>query len=187
MADYTLEAIPVVGGFDSDFNGTRLRELVDMAAVAVSVPMGGDAALGKKMQKPFGGGIPAVGESYVGPGGRVMAFSSDQFMVLFDHVPHSAVPVITKNLGETGYYVEQTNNWVFLELSGPLARPAMERICAVNTAKNAFPINRAERTSMDHMGAVLCRTGEDSFLIMSASSTAGSFLHGLETSLKYVS
>ena len=187
MADFTLKALPVLDGFDHDFDGTRLRELTEMAAVAVSVPKGGEAALGKKMKSAFGGGIPAMGESYAGAGGRVMAFAGDQFMVLFDHAPHSGVPVIAEKLGETGYYVEQTNNWVFLELSGPLARAALERICAVNTDPTKFPVDRAERTSMEHMGAILCRTGEDTFLIMSASSTAGSFLHALETSVKFVS
>ena len=188
MADYTLEAAPVVGGFDHDFDGTRLRELTELAAVAVSVPKGGEAALGKKMKSVYGGGIPAVGESYVAKGGgRVVSFAIDQFMVVFEHSPHSGVPVVAEKLGETGYYVEQTNNWVFLELSGPNARAALERICAVNTAPDKFPVDRAERTSMEHMGALLCRTGEDTFMIMSASSTAGSFLHALETSVKYVS
>lgn len=188
MVDFTLESKPVLDGFDKDWDGTRLRELVDMAAVAVSVPMGGDAALGKKMKTAYGGGIPDVGESYVGKGdARIMAFAADQFFVLFDHVAHSGVPVIEKKLGNTGYYVEQTNNWVFLEMDGPLARAALERLSAINTHPDKFPVDRAERTSMEHMGAVLCRTGEDRFLIMSASSTAGSFLHALETSLDFVS
>ena len=188
MGDFTLESKAVLDGFDYDWNGTRLRELTEMAAVAVSVPKGGASALGKKMKAGYGGGIPAAGESYVGKNDvRIMSFAVDQFLVLFDHTAHSGVPAVEKKLGNTGYYVEQTNNWVFLELSGPLARDAMERICAVNTHADKFAVDRVERTSMEHMGAVLCRKGEDTFLIMSASSTAGSFLHALETSMQYVS
>ena len=188
MVDFTLESKAVLDGFDHDWNGTRLRELTEMAAVAVSVPKGGFAALGNKMKTAFGGGLPEAGESFVGKGdARIMSFAVDQFMVLWDHTAHSGVPEIEKKLGKTGYYVEQTNNWVFLELSGPLARAAMERVCAVDTHPDKFDVDRAERTSMEHMGAVLCRTGEDTFLIMSASSTAGSFLHALETSVEYVS
>jgi heterotetrameric sarcosine oxidase gamma subunit len=187
VGEFTLKARPVLGGFDHDFNGTRLRELVDAAAVSVSVPQGGAAALAKKVKTAFGGEIPAVGQSYVAKdGSRVMGYTADQFMVLFDHTPHSGVPVIAKKLGNTGYYVEQSNNFVSLELSGPLARAALARICAVNTHPDAFPVDRAERTTMEHMGAVLIRTGADSFVLMSASSTAGSFLHAVETSLKYV-
>jgi sarcosine oxidase subunit gamma len=178
----------VLDGFDQDWNGTRLRELTDLAMVAVSVPKGGSDALSKKMNTAFGGGLPDAGESYVGKGdARVMSFAVDQFMVIWEHTPHSGVPAIEEKLGNAGYYVEQTNNFVFLELSGPLARAALERVCAVNTHTDKFAVDRAERTSMEHMGAVLCRTGEDTFLIMSASSTAGSFLHALETSVEYVS
>ncbi len=188
MVDFTLESKAVLDGFDQDWNGTRLRELTDMAAVAVSVPKGGKAALTKKLKSGYGVDVPSVGESHVGKGDvRAMGFAVDQFMLLWDHVPHSGVPAVQKKLGETGYYVEQTNNWVFLEMSGPLARAALERVCAVNTNPDKFAVDKAERTSMEHMGAVLCRTGEDTFLIMSASSTAGSFLHALETSLNYVS
>jgi sarcosine oxidase subunit gamma len=188
VVDFTLESKAVVDGFDRDWNGTRLRELTDLAAVAVSVPKEGAAALRKKMKSAYGGAIPNVGESYVGKSDvRAMGFAVDQFMLVWDHTPHSGVPAVEKNLGNTGYYVEQTNNWVFLEMSGPLARAALARVCAINTHPDKFAVDQAERTSMEHMGAVLCRTGEDTFLVMSASSTAGSFLHALETSLEYVS
>ncbi|WGI21821.1 sarcosine oxidase subunit gamma family protein [Amylibacter sp. IMCC11727] len=188
MVDFTLESKAVLDGFNHDWNGTRLRELTEMAAVAVSVPKDGAAALNKKLKTAYGANAPAAGESFVGKGdARVMSFAEDQFMILFNHTAHSGVPAIEKKLGDTGYYVEQTNNWVFLELSGPLARAALERLCPINTHPDKFPVDRAERTNMEHMGAVLCRTGEDTFLIMSASSTAGSFLHALETSVEYVS
>ena len=186
MADFTLEARSVLGGFDHDFDGTRLTEWEGMACVAVSVPMGGAEALAKKVKTAFGGSIPKVGQSYVGKGdARVVAFTDDQFFVVYEGEPHGAVPLIEKKLGKTGYYVEQTNNWVALELSGPKAIAALERICAIDMA--VFAVDAAERTVMEHMGALVIRRGQDDFLLMSASSTAGSFLHAVETSVKYVS
>ena len=188
MVDFTLEPKAVLNGFDKIWNRTRLCELTELAAVAVSVPKDGAVALNQKLKAAYGRNVPAAGESFIGKGNtRVMSFAKDQFMILFDHAAHSGIPFIEKKLGSTGYYVEQTNNWVFLELSGPQARAALERVCPVNTHADKFIINRAERTNIEHMGAVLCRTGEDTFLIMSASSTAGSFLHALETSMDYVS
>ena len=89
MGDFTLESKAVLDGFDHDWNGTRLRELSNLAAVAVSVPKGGASALGKKMKAGYGGGIPAAGESYVGKNDvRIMSFAVDQFLVLFDHTAH---------------------------------------------------------------------------------------------------
>ena len=188
MVDFALEPKAVLDGFDKNWNSTRLSELTTLAAVAVSVPKDGAVVLNKKLKTAYGRNAPAAGESFIGKdNARVMSFAEDQFMILFDHAAHSGVPAVEKKLGNAGYYVEQTNNWVFLELSGPHARAALERVCPVNTHADKFPMDRAERTNIEHMGAVLCRTGEDTFLIMSASSTAGSFLHALETSMDYVS
>lgn len=191
MGEFTLTAQPVLGGFDQDYNGTRLRELVDLAAVAVSVPMGDAEALGQAMQTAFGGDIPAVGQSYLAKdGSRVLGFAPDQMLVLFDHPPHSGVAVIEQKLGTksgaVGYYVEQSNNWVALELDGPLARVALERICALNLHPDRFGLDRAERTIMEHMGALVIRTGADCFVLMGPSSMAGSFLHAVTVSLEYL-
>ena len=62
---------------------------------------------------------------------------------------------------------------------------ALERLCPLDLAR--VPTRGSGRTVMEHMGALVVRTSEDGFLLMSASSTAGSFLHALETSLHYVS
>jgi len=40
---------------------------------------------------------------------------------------------------------------------------------------------------MEHMGAIVLRDGPDSFLLLSASSTARSYLHAVEISLRNVS
>ncbi|MYA88775.1 MAG: sarcosine oxidase subunit gamma, partial [Boseongicola sp. SB0662_bin_57] len=41
-------------------------------------------------------------------------------------------------------------------------------------------------TVMEHMGAMAIRTGDDAFLLLSAGSSAESFLHAVETSYRYV-
>lgn len=188
VAEFKLEARPVLGGFDRTFGDTHLRELTDLAAVAVSVPMGGDDALEKALKAAYGGGIPKVGESYTSSdGARVIAFTQDQMLILWDHAPHGGVATVAGKLGDAGYYVEQTSNWVFLELDGPLARAALARLTALNLKDAAFPVDRAERTVMEHMGALVVRTGADAFLLASASSSGASFAHAVETSLDWVS
>ncbi|MEM7441217.1 MAG: sarcosine oxidase subunit gamma family protein [Pseudomonadota bacterium] len=188
MAEFTLEAKPVLGGFTKDWSGTTLTELTNLAAVAVSVPAGGEKKLSAALKKSYGDGVPAVGESYVSKdGARVVGFAQDQMMVLWDHPPHGGVATVSGQLGDTGYFVEQTSNWVFLELSGPLSRASLERLSALNLHPDVYPVDRAERTIMEHMGALVVRTGEDTFLLASASSSARSFAHAVETSLDWVS
>ena len=40
---------------------------------------------------------------------------------------------------------------------------------------------------MEHLGTIIIRTEQDTFLLLSASSSAGSFLHAVETSIRNVS
>lgn len=187
MAETTLKAKPFLGGYDRSWGATRLAEETGLTAVAVSVPLGGEDALAAAMQRAFGCGIVSVGSSHAGEAGRVIGFAPGQMMVLFDHLPHGAAATIADRLGDAGYYVDQTGNWVALTLEGPLARAALERLCAVNLHPDAYPLDRAERTVMEHMGALVIRSGPDRFLLMSASSTGLDFLHALDTSLHWVS
>jgi sarcosine oxidase subunit gamma len=40
---------------------------------------------------------------------------------------------------------------------------------------------------MEHMGAIVARTGDETYLLLSASSSAKSFAHAVEVSAKNVS
>ena len=48
-------------------------------------------------------------------------------------------------------------------------------------------LDQHARTSMEHLDTLIIRTAENSYHLMSASSSAGSFLHAVETSIKNVS
>ncbi|MBV1864213.1 MAG: sarcosine oxidase subunit gamma [Rhodobacteraceae bacterium] len=189
MPEYILTAEPPLGGYERHFEGTSLREHRELAIVAVSIPLGKDTAVSAALGEAYGATLPDHGVSVVSEDGatRILRFTADQIFLLFTHAKPDAAQVVSERLNGTGYTVDQTDNWVSLSLSGSLARPALERICAVNLRKDAFAIGRAERTVMEHLGAIIIRTGDDGFLLMSGSSSAESFLHALETSVKYVS
>ena len=61
----------------------------------------------------------------------------------------------------------------------------LERLCPLDLHESAFPVGAAQRTVMEHMGAVILREGTDEFLLLSASSSAASFLHAVKTSIRY--
>ena len=79
------------------------------------------------------------------------------------------------------------NVWVALDISGPKARDALERICPIDLHDDAFAIMDLARTTMEHLGVIILRTDEERWRLLSASSSARSFLHALETSVKNVS
>lgn len=188
VADMTLTPKPPLGGLDRSWGETRLRELTELAFVAVSIPQGGEDALGTVMQKAYGCAVPPEGRSHAAKDGvRVIGYTADQVLIAWDHVPHSGVAHVADKLGDAGYYVEQTSNFVTLELDGPLARDALARLTALNLADAAFPEGAAQRTVMEHMGATVVRVGPDAFWLIGASSMARSFAHAIETSLDWVS
>ena len=80
----------------------------------------------------------------------------------------------------------QTDAWVILRISGPLALKALERICPINLEPDVFLENDIARTIMEHLGSIVICEKVGSYLVMSASSSAKSFLHALETSLQNV-
>ena len=60
---------------------------------------------------------------------------------------------------------------------------ALERFCPLDLG--AFPAGSVARTAMEHMGAVIAREDDaPTFLLLSARSSARSFLHGLGTALE---
>ena len=63
---------------------------------------------------------------------------------------------------------------------------ALERICPLDLDPLGFEGDGAARTTMEHMGAFVMRDGEGGFFLMSARSSAKSFLHAVETSIKNV-
>lgn len=190
MPDFVLTPQPFLGGCSRSFGDTSLTEVTDLAIVSLARPLDGDGALDAAIKGAWGCETPAPGRSSTGPNGlRVLRMSPDQLLVLLPAAsgPALAAPGIADALGGAAYVTEQTDNWVVLRLDGPLARPALERICPIDLHEDAFAPGQFARTMMEHLGAVVLREETGDFLLLSASSSAGSFLHAVETSLEYVS
>ena len=188
MPDYTLEAKPALGGFHLAIDTTELAEVRGKALVSVAVPLGGEAAFAKAVEAAYGITPPAVGKTTAARDGiTLIGLQRDQVFALLNHPGDNAVQTVADRLGTAAYYTDQSDSWVMLRLRGSKAREALERICMLDLDDGVFQTGDAARTMMEHLGAVILREGPDSFLLMSASSSAKSFLHAVETSLRYVS
>ena len=115
-----------------------------------------------------------------------LAMTADQVMLVLPEDGPRPDRAVAEALGEAAYVTLQTDAWVILDLEGALARAALERLCPLDIHPDAFSVGAQARTVMEHMGAVLWRTGPDSYRLMSASSSAASFAHAVETSLDHV-
>ena len=184
MADITLTATPLLGGAIIQIGTNRIRERDDLAIVSIATPLGGEDALAKALKKHWSLDVPEPTRSTNSGNTRAIRSGQDQMLLVFPHDTPDAEPHVQGKLGGTGYTTDQTDSWVVLEISGPDTMAAMERLCPLDLV--SFEVDDAGRTVMEHMGAFIVKTGDDRFLLMSASSSAQSFLHAVETSYSYV-
>lgn len=189
MSDLTLISAPPLAGFERRFGDTVLKAPKDLAIVSIALPLGGEEAAIKAVKSAFGIALPDIGTSDVASdkSSAIMRLAIDQAFVLFPCPTPDAERQVAAKLKGAAYTTDQTDAWCALELSGPLARAALERICMVDLHPDVFAVNAIARTVMEHMGAIIARTGADTYLLLSASSSAKSFAHAVEVSLENVS
>ncbi len=184
MVETTLTAEPFLDGYSRVFGDTSLTEITDLALVSVAIPLGGDAKAESAMSNAFGVNIPEIGGSVVAKNNcRILRLSRDQLFVVFSRDTPDAETLVSRQLNNTVYTTDQSDVWVGLEISGPDALPALERICPIDLHSTKFGPGAVARTAMEHLGVIIVRTGQSAYLMLSASSSAISFLRTVEISL----
>jgi len=176
VADLILTASPAFGGYDQKHGDIHLRVITGLAVVSLALPLGGDE---QAVGDAFSLNLPAVGKTAVTRDGatRLARLGRDQLFALFAHDAPDAEAVIADKLQGHAYTTDQTDVWVGLEISGDQSRAVLERICPIDLHADAFQINDIARAATEHLGTLILRSGPDTFVLLSASSSARSFLH----------
>ena len=188
MHDRELMTTQPLGGFDRQHTDVSLSEITDYALVSMAIPLGRETDLQNEMEKKFGTNFPKCGRSTIAADGHTqfLGMQKDQAFVLFKFDGDDAVGEIANALGDAAYYTDQSDSWAMLEISGPLARSTLERICPLDLDQDVFAFGAVTRTMMEHLAIIIMRTNQDTFLLMSPRSSADSFLHLLETTIEHV-
>lgn len=167
-----------LNGFDQPIGNMRLREITDLDITALAIPNNGATKFKAAIKSTYGLSMPSPLKSTADAKTRLLMTQPDQLFALTRRGANTPIDA---------YITDQTDAWVLLELSGPASRTALERICQIDLDPDAFQKNQMARTTMEHMAAIIIRTGTDTFILMSASSSAASFQHAVELSVKHVS
>lgn len=187
MAEFSLIAEPPLAGTEITYAGIELSAPKDLAIVSIALPLGKEADAEKAIKSAYGANLPQPGKSVrCKDGSRLVRLGPDQAFVLFTNDTPDAESIVSKLLKGKAYTTDQTDVWTALSIEGPQCRAALERICPVDLHETAFAIDDAARTVMEHLGVLIIRTDEDAFLLLSASSSADSFLHAMEVSMHNV-
>jgi len=189
VAKVALTPVSALGGMRHEHDGVTLTEVAEFGLLSVATPSGGESALNKTLIEKYQVGLPAAGESVISAvnGVRLLGLQPDQCMALwFDKVDSLTGKELVQELADVAYLTDQSDSWVALRIEGPQVRTVLERICPIDLHPDSFPQGRVVRTIMEHLATLVLCDAVDSFVLLSPRSSAQSFLHAIETSVRNV-
>lgn len=123
-----------------------------------------------KLLKPLGLGFPAAGAS-AAKGDALLAWTGRGQAALIGVAPPGG-------LAEVASVTDQSDGWVCLSLTGPLAGEALMRLVALDLRPGHFAAGRVARAALNHMPLILIARA-DGFLILTFRSMARTAWHEL--------
>ena len=185
-----LTPVSPLSGYTSSHDGNSLAEVTGLAFVSLAVSAGNGKAFAAAVKKAWKIEVPPPGMSTTAGDIRLIWTAPDQYHLLMPEPAGnpSGDPLapVMKAVSDTAWLTDQSDSYCMLRLEGPRSREALERICPLDPHPGSFAVDAASRTAMEHLGVLLVREQADRYLLMSARSSARSFLHAVETSLENI-
>lgn len=189
MSEFSLIAKSPLDGLKLEFDGgLSLAEVTGWSLVSIATGNDKRELLAKAISTEFDTDIPQPGQSTRSTDGKAVFFGlqKDQLFLFFEYDGYDAVETVTQKLGDVAFFTDQSDSWVMLRIAGTQSRMALSRICPVDIHPDVFTKGAVARTMMEHMGTIIYRDGDDSYILFSARSSAKSLLHAVETSVKNI-
>ncbi|MDC1383566.1 hypothetical protein N8500_08785 [Candidatus Puniceispirillum sp.] len=188
---YTLTASSPLDGHSIILDGTSLVEITNLSMVSVTPSASHEEEFKAAIFKLFVGDQLNAVTAHEGRGEKNYLFlpsAHGQWFLCFynDGVDpiDAANSLLGKKLSNQLSITDQSDAWLVLALTGPLVRRTLERICPIDCSASAMPVGTTARTMIEHLGAIIVRRPDDNdanpcFWLLSARSSASSFLHAL--------
>jgi sarcosine oxidase subunit gamma len=171
-----------MGGLDAQVNHigrVTIAEIPRTALASVAARRGSEAATATLLGKFASAEVAGPGR-FAGKNDLVTIWSGpDQWMVMArDDQTSVLAEELSQALVGKASVTEQTGAWVRFDISGDTRVDLLERLCPL--AVRRMSPGDAGRSRIEHLGAfVLCT--QECFIVLGASSSAGSLHHALTT------
>ena len=187
--NFTLTASSPLDRHSTIIDGASLAKISPRSIVSVSPLSGNEETFNTTIAKLFNSTFPSATKAFELTGKNACVFlpsSHSQWFICFDDEFPDPVAKASDLLGKMTSnrlaMTDQSDAWVILELAGPLIHQTLERICPIDCNSTAMPIGSTARTMIEHLGTIISRRPNDAngnpcFWLMSARSSAASFLH----------
>ena len=188
MSDYELIVESPLGGVEHEFEGVTVSEVIGKSLVMVALPRPKFKEIESSISKSCGLLLPDMEQSTQSKDASITLWrlQKNQVLAYFSYDGSDAEAHLSNRFIAPAYYTDQSDTWAMIRVSGPRSRDILERICPIDLSKNVFSVGSVSRTIMEHIGTIIYRDEEDSYVLLTMRSFGVSMLHAIEVSVKNV-
>lgn len=184
MGKFSLEPRSALNGVSLEYEGLHIREMPQVKLLSVAAQEAQISQVSDALKSRCGLTWPDVGQSTTSADTTALGLQYSQIFLL-NEMNDSDHAVLAADLSHNALITDQSDSWVSVKISGERVRDVLERICPIDLHPDVFTDGSVARTVMEHLGVLMLRQ-DNTFLLMSARSSADSFLHTLTQSADFV-
>ena len=184
VSDYELLPESPLGGIEIELEGFNITEVTDKSLVMVALPRDKFSEIESSIDKSCGLKLPEIENSTESKDSSITLWrlQKNQVIAYYTYEGNDAESHLSSQLNAPAYYTDQSDTWAMIRVSGKRSRDVLERICPIDLSPSAFSVGRVSRTIMEHIGTIIFRDGDDSYVLLTMRSFGRSMLHAIEVS-----
>jgi len=188
VSDYELLAESPLGGVEIEMDGFNITEVTDKSLVMVALPREKFSEVESSIDQSCGLKLPEMESSTQSKDSSITLWrlQKNQVLAYFTYEGNDAEAHLSGRLSAPAYYTDQSDTWAMIRVSGVRSRDVLERICPIDLSPEVFPIGGVSRTIMEHIGTIIFRDADDSYVLLTMRSFGRSMLHAIEVSAENV-
>ena len=188
VSDYELLPESPLGDVEIEMDGFNIAEVTDKSLVMVALPREKFSEVESLIDKSCGLKLPEMECSTHSKDSSITLWrlQKNQVLAYFTYEGNDAEAHLSSRLSAPAYYTDQSDTWAMIRVSGQRTRAVLERICPIDISPEAFPVGGVSRTIMEHIGTIIFRDGDDSYVLLTMRSFGRSMLHAIEVSAENV-
>ena len=188
VSDYELLPESPLGGVEIELDGFNISEISDKSLVMVALPREKFKDVESSIDKSCGLKLPEMECSTESKDSSITLWrlQKNQVLAYFTYEGNDAESHLSSRLSAPAYYTDQSDTWAMIRVSGNRSRDVLERICPIDLSPEVFSVGSVSRTVMEHIGTIIFRDGDDSYVLLTMRSFGRSMLHAIEVSAENV-
>lgn len=183
MHKYSIKATVELQKYKKIINDLNISELLNLNIIALAIKSEHKGSALKKLEQMLKIKSPdfkCCKKSRLG-NVRVLRMSEDQLFIIYHSDSEELLQNLLNEIDKFFYITEQTDAWTGIKISGKKVYDCMERLCSLDLSQENFDSDYFARTTIEQMGSIIIKSKTNEFELFSASSSAKSFLHAIET------